>query len=118
MESISGYLRFPPNYQFTVNGTPICKFALYDTSQYEGDYTTKHYVVAWREIADLCNELDVNDFVYISGFWKDSSWIDKKSGEPISRREMIAQRVCVKASDGRIIDIAKIFEGDKDANSQ
>lgn len=112
METIKGYLRYEPDMKFTVNGTAITKFNLYDKSSYEGRYTTQMRVIAWEDLAEICARiLQVDDFVYVKGYWKTRSW-QTPEGETRTIEELTAKQVWVKdLASEKLNDITTIDNG-------
>lgn len=121
MDTIKGYLRYEPEMRFTVTGKAVTKFALYDTSTFEGKWNNRYYVVVWEKLAEACNDLlTINDFVYARGYWKNRSWEDQETGEPVVRRELIADKIHVQVPGEGLRDIMELVKegGEVDADSR
>jgi single-stranded DNA-binding protein len=88
---IIGFLRYNVDMKFTQDGNALANFTVYDTDH--GEYKTKQRVIAWQELGETCNrELSFSSKVFIQGYYKNRSWVDKES-QLHTVKEFIAQRV-------------------------
>lgn len=85
-----------PEMRYTQSGEPVTTFSLATNRRWTGqdgqprDETEWHNVVAWRRLAEQCNEyLTKGRKVYIEGAIKTRSW-DGPDGQKRYRTEIIA----------------------------
>lgn len=108
MDTIKGYLRDLPEVRFTPSGVLLTKFTLYDTPKAKGEYNRKFSVVVWEDLADRCNEqLEMGNFVYVKGYWKERNW-ENHEGRTIITKELTATGVWIQQADGQLVDIMSI----------
>jgi single-stranded DNA-binding protein len=97
METIKGYLRYEPEMRFTVMGTALTKFTLYDTS--EKAYDNKQVVICWEQLAEEANKkLALEDLIYAKGYYKERSW-ETPEGETRVVKEFTAKQLWI-SEDG------------------
>lgn len=88
-----------PELRYTSNGTPVVNFSVavgrqWTTSSGERREATDWFnVVAWRELAEICNQmLSKGRRVYIEGSLQTRSWEDE-SGQRHYRVEVVADQM-------------------------
>ncbi len=93
-----GRLGSDPEIRYTQDGTPVANFSLATDSpvkrgdQWESE-TEWHRVVAWRRLAEICNEyLGKGRLVYVEGRLRTRSWEDR-DGNKRWTTEVIARDI-------------------------
>ncbi len=93
-----GRLGSDPEIRYTQDGTPVANFSLATDSpvkrgdQWESE-TEWHRVVAWRRLAEICNEyLSKGRLVYVEGRLRTRSWEDR-DGNKRWTTEIIARDI-------------------------
>ncbi len=88
-----------PELRYTSNGTPVVNFSVavgrqWTTSSGERREATDWFnVVAWRELAEICNQmLSKGRRVYIEGSLQTRSWEDER-GQRHYRVEVVADQM-------------------------
>lgn len=110
METFRGYLRYPVDLHYTINGKAVSRFALYDTSQYDRSWTVKVYVIAWDELGELAYySLLVDDLVHVQGYYKTNTWVDH-TGQERSQQELVAKDINLILHDGTYKTLKQIQE--------
>ncbi|MEO7993639.1 MAG: single-stranded DNA-binding protein [bacterium] len=77
-----GNLGKKPELTYTASGIPICKFSIATTERMGKDesgqakeHTEWHLIVAWRQLAEICQQyLDKGSKIYCEGKIRTSSW--------------------------------------------
>lgn len=94
-----GRLTRDPDLRFTAKGQAVCRFDLAinrrfkDVSGEWKDDTSFIPIVAWREMAQRCQErLKKGSPVYVEGHLKSRNW-ETKDGQKRTTLEVIAQRI-------------------------
>jgi len=89
-----------PEMRYLQSGEPVTTFSLATNRRWTGtdgqprDETEWHNVVAWRKLAEQCNEyLSKGRKVYIEGRLQTRSWDDQASGQKKYRTEIVADRM-------------------------
>ena len=79
-----GNLGGDPEFRYTPDGTPVCNFRLATTEGWSDpngqrvEKTEWHSIVAWRRLAEICNEyLKKGRQVYLEGSLRTRSWEDQ-----------------------------------------
>ncbi len=95
-----GRLGKDPEIRSTPQGTSVAKFTVAtdekftDRSGERQERTEWHNIVAWRKLAEQCNEyLSKGRKVYIEGALKTRSWDDQQTGQKKYRTEIQADRM-------------------------
>lgn len=96
---IIGNLGRDPELRYTPNGTPVASFSVavdrqWSTATGERREATEWFnVVAWRELAEICNQLlSKGKLVYVEGSLQTRSWEDA-SGQRNYRIELVAEQM-------------------------
>jgi single-strand DNA-binding protein len=86
-----------PEMRYLQSGEPVTTFSVATNRRWTGsdgqphEETEWHNVVAWRKLAEQCNEyLSKGKKVYIEGALKTRSWDDPASGQKKYRTEIVA----------------------------
>ena len=86
-----------PEMRYTQSGEPVTTFSVATNRRYKGsdgqprDETEWHNIVAWRRLAEQCNEfLTKGRRIYIEGSLKTRSWDDQATGQKKYRTEIVA----------------------------
>ena len=89
-----------PEMRYLQSGEPVTTFSVATNRRWTGtdgqprDETEWHNVVAWRKLAEQCNEyLSKGRKVYIEGRLQTRSWDDQASGQKKYRTEIVADRM-------------------------
>jgi single-strand DNA-binding protein len=89
-----------PEMRYLQSGEPVTTFSVATNRRWTGsdgqprDETEWHNVVAWRKLAEQCNEyLAKGRKVYIEGRLQTRSWDDQASGQKKYRTEIVADRM-------------------------
>jgi single-strand DNA-binding protein len=97
--SVIGFLGTDPEMRYTPNGNPVTSFSIatnrrYTDSQGERHEETEWFrVVAWNQLAELCNQyLSKGRRAYVDGRLHSSTW-EGQDGQTRFRNEIIAERV-------------------------
>jgi len=98
-----------PEMRYLQSGEPVTTFSVATNRRWtSGDgqpreETEWHNVVAWRKLAEQCNEyLNKGRKVYIEGRLQTRSWDDQASGQKRFRTEIVADRmIMLDARDPR-----------------
>lgn len=87
-----------PEMRYLQSGEPVTTFSVATNRRWTGsdgqqhEETEWHNVVAWRKLAEQCNEyLNKGRKVYIEGMLKTRSWDDQATGQKKYRTEIVAQ---------------------------
>lgn len=87
-----------PEMRYLQSGEPVTTFSVATNRRWTGsdgqqhEETEWHNVVAWRKLAEQCNEyLNKGRKVYIEGSLKTRSWDDQATGQKKYRTEIVAQ---------------------------
>jgi single-stranded DNA-binding protein len=73
METVKGYVQSRPEMVFTQNGIALVRLYLADKQGSEND--RQYRIVCWEALAEVAEEiLQVDDFIYIKGYWKQKAW--------------------------------------------
>lgn len=96
---IIGNLGRDPELRYTPNGTPVASFSVavdrqWTTSSGERREATEWFnVVAWRELAEICNQmLSKGRLVYVEGSLQTRSW-EGAEGQRHYRVELVADQM-------------------------
>ncbi len=96
---VIGNLGTDPEMRYTPNGNPVTSFSIatnrrYTDSQGERHEETEWFrVVAWNQLAELCNQyLSKGRRAYVDGRLHSSTW-EGQDGQTRFRNEIIAERV-------------------------
>lgn len=89
-----------PEMRYLQSGEPVTTFSVATNRRWTGqdnqprDETEWHNIVAWRKLAEQCNEyLSKGRKVYIEGRLQTRSWDDQASGQKKYRTEIVADRM-------------------------
>jgi single-strand DNA-binding protein len=89
-----------PEMRYLQSGEPVTTFSVATNRRWTGgdgqprEETEWHNVVAWRKLAEQCNEfLSKGRKVYIEGRLQTRSWDDQATGQKRFRTEIIADRM-------------------------
>ncbi|MBI3971041.1 MAG: single-stranded DNA-binding protein [Chloroflexi bacterium] len=89
-----------PEMRYIQSGEPVTSFSLATNRRWTGgdgqlkEETEWHNVVAWRRLAEQCNEyLSKGRKVYIEGRLQTRSWDDQATGQKRYRTEIVAERM-------------------------
>ena len=89
-----------PEMRYLQSGEPVTTFSLATNRRWTGgdgqprEETEWHNVVAWRKLAEQCNEyLNKGRKVYIEGRLQTRSWDDQATGQKRFRTEIVADRM-------------------------
>jgi single-strand DNA-binding protein len=89
-----------PEMRYLQSGEPVTTFSLATNRRWTGadgqlrEETEWHNIVAWRKLAEQCNEyLSKGRKVYIEGALKTRSWDDQQTGQKRFRTEIQADRM-------------------------
>jgi single-strand DNA-binding protein len=101
-----------PEMRYLQSGEPVTTFSLATNRRWTGadgqarEETEWHNVVAWRRLAEQCNEyLAKGRKVYIEGRLQTRSWDDQATGQKRFRTEIVADRmVLLDSRDQRARD--------------
>ncbi len=100
-----GRLGADPEIRYTQDGTPVVNFSLATNSRVKRgdewqDDTEWHRIVAWRKLAEICNEyLSKGRLVYVEGRLRTRSWEDR-DGNKRWTTEVIARDIQILDSRG------------------
>ena len=96
---VIGNLGSDPEMRYTPNGNPVTSFSIatnrrYTDSQGERHEETEWFrVVAWNQLAELCNQyLSKGRRAYVDGRLRSSTW-EGQDGQTRFSNEIIAERV-------------------------
>jgi single-strand DNA-binding protein len=89
-----------PEMRYLQSGEPVTTFSVATNRRWTGqdgqprEETEWHNIVAWRKLAEQCNEyLSKGRKVYIEGRLQTRSWDDQATGQKRFRTEVIADRM-------------------------
>jgi single-strand DNA-binding protein len=89
-----------PEMRYLQSGEPVTTFSVATNRRWTGgdgqprEETEWHNVVAWRKLAEQCNEfLSKGRKVYIEGRLQTRSWDDQATGQKRFRTEIVADRM-------------------------
>ncbi len=89
-----------PEMRYLQSGEPVTTFSVATNRRWSGsdgqprEETEWHNVVAWRKLAEQCNEYLIKGRkVYIEGRLQTRSWDDQASGQKRFRTEIVADRM-------------------------
>jgi len=93
-----GRLGRDPELKLTPGGEPVCTFSLATSRTWNNassgerqEATEWHNIVAWRKLAEQCNEyLAKGRLVMIEGRLETRSWDDRDTGKKMYRTEIVA----------------------------
>jgi len=106
METINGYTQEMPDMRFTATGLAITKLVIADTLAAERE--SYKYIICWAELAEqVAQFLDVNEQLYLKGYWKKNEWQDDK-GNMHSRNEFTARQIWWVQEDGTYLDVMNL----------
>ena len=96
-----GRLGRDPEMKFTPGGESVCNFSLATSRSWNNansgerqEVTEWHNIVAWRKLAEQCNEyLSKGRLVMIEGRLETRSWDDKDTGKKMYRTEVVADNM-------------------------
>lgn len=101
-----GNLGSDPEMKYTPSGTPLCKFRLATSENFNDrdgnrqERTEWHRVTAWGKLAEICGQyLSKGRQVYIEGSLRTNSWEDT-SGQKRFMTEIVARDVQFLGSGG------------------
>jgi single-strand DNA-binding protein len=96
-----------PEMRYLQSGEPVTTFSLATNRRWTGqdgqprEETEWHNVVAWRRLAEQCNEYLVKGrLVYVEGRLQTRSWEDQATGQKRYRTEVVADRMVLLDSRG------------------
>jgi single-strand DNA-binding protein len=96
---VIGNLGRDPEMRYTPNGNPVTSFSIATNRAYTDSQGEKHEetewftVVAWNQLAELCNQyLSKGRRAYVDGRLRSSTW-QGQDGQTRYRNEIIAERV-------------------------
>jgi single-strand DNA-binding protein len=85
-----------PEMRYTQGGEPVTTFSLATNRRWTGqdgqphEETEWHNIVAWRRLAEQCNEyLTKGRRIYVEGALKTRSWDDQATGQKKFRTEIV-----------------------------
>jgi single-strand DNA-binding protein len=97
--SVIGFLGTDPEMRYTPNGNPVTSFRIATSRSYTSSDGERHEetewftVVAWNQLAELCNQyLSKGRRAYVDGRLHSSTW-EGQDGQTRFRNEIIAERV-------------------------
>jgi single-strand DNA-binding protein len=89
-----------PEMRYLQSGEPVTTFSVATNRRWTGqdgqprEETEWHNIVAWRKLAEQCNEyLSKGRKVYIEGRLQTRSWDDQATGQKRFRTEIVADRM-------------------------
>ena len=96
-----------PEMRYLQSGEPVTTFSLATNRRWTGqegqprEETEWHNIVAWRRLAEQCNEyLNKGRKIYVEGRLQTRSWDDQATGQKKSRTEIVADRMLLLDSRG------------------
>ncbi len=96
-----------PEMRYLQSGEPVTTFSLATNRRWTGqdgqprEETEWHNVVAWRRLAEQCNEyLTKGRKVYVEGRLQTRSWDDQATGQKKYRTEIVADRMLLLDARG------------------
>ena len=96
---VIGNLGRDPEMRYTPNGNPVTSFSIATNRAYTDSQGEKHEetewftVVAWNQLAELCNQyLSKGRRAYVDGRLRSSTW-QGQDGQTRFRNEIVAERV-------------------------
>jgi single-strand DNA-binding protein len=96
-----------PEMRYLASGEAVTTFSLATNRRWTGDdgqaheQTEWHSVVAWRQLAEQCNDyLEKGRLVYVEGPLQTRSWDDQATGVKRYRTEVVAERMVLLDSRG------------------
>jgi single-strand DNA-binding protein len=117
-----------PEMRYLQSGEPVTTFSVATNRRWTGgdgqprEETEWHNVVAWRKLAEQCNEyLNKGRKVYIEGRLQTRSWDDQASGQKRFRTEVVADRMIMLDSrdprqrEGGMDGVGEQGSGDENA---
>ncbi|MEK7465139.1 MAG: single-stranded DNA-binding protein [Patescibacteria group bacterium] len=95
---VLGNVTRDPEFRTTPSGQSVCSFGVAtnrvwkDQAGQQQRQAEFHNVVAWRRLAEICNQyLKKGSLVFIEGRIQTRSWDDKTTGQKRSRTEIVAE---------------------------
>ena len=89
-----------PEMKYLAGGEPVTTFSVATNRRWTGqdgqprEETEWHQVVAWRRLAEQCNEyLAKGRHIYVEGRLQTRAWEDAATGQKRSRTEVVADRM-------------------------
>jgi single-strand DNA-binding protein len=89
-----------PEMRYLASGEAVTTFSLATNRRWTGDdgqareQTEWHSVVAWRQLAEQCNDYpEKGRLVYVEGRLQTRSWDDQATGQKRYRTEVVAERM-------------------------
>jgi single-strand DNA-binding protein len=102
-----GNLGRDPEMRYLASGEAVTTFSLATNRRWTGndgqprEQTEWHSVVAWRQLAEQCNDyLARGRLVYVEGRLQTRSWDDQATGQKRYRTEVVAERMVLLDSRG------------------
>jgi single-strand DNA-binding protein len=96
-----------PELRYLASGEAVTTFSLATNRRWTGDdgqpreQTEWHSVVAWRKLAEQCNDyLARGRLVYVEGRLQTRAWDDEATGQKRYRTEVVADRMVLLDSRG------------------
>jgi single-strand DNA-binding protein len=96
-----------PEMRYLQSGEPVTTFSLATNRRWTGqdgqprEETEWHNVVAWRRLAEQCNEyLTKGRKIYVEGRLQTRSWDDPATGQKKYRTEIVADRMLLLDARG------------------
>jgi single-strand DNA-binding protein len=97
--SVIGFLGTDPEMRYTPNGNPVTSFRIATSRSYTSSDGERHEetewftVVAWNQLAELCNQyLSKGRRAYVDGRLHSSTW-EGQDGQTRFSNEIVAERV-------------------------
>ena len=107
-----------PEMRYLQSGEPVTTFSVATNRRWTGgdgqprEETEWHNVVAWRKLAEQCNEfLSKGRKVYIEGRLQTRSWDDKNSGEKRYKTEVVCENFQMLGGRGGDFDSGGDYGG-------
>jgi single-strand DNA-binding protein len=109
-----------PEMRYLSSGEPVTTFSLATNRRWTGqdgqprEETEWHHVVAWRRLAEQCNEyLTKGRKIYVEGRLQTRSWDDQATGQKKYRTEIVADRMLLLDSRGDRAGAASASDGEE-----
>ena len=111
--TIIGHLGRDPEMRYTPSGAPVTNFSVAtsrrwtDAAGVQQERTTWFKVVAWRKLAEVCNQyLRKGQLVMVEGEVDASAYMPKDGGEPRASLELTARTVKFLSKSGEAHETA------------
>ena len=111
--TIIGHLGRDPEMRYTPSGAPVTNFSVAtsrrwtDAAGVQQERTTWFKVVAWRKLAEVCNQyLRKGQLVMVEGEVDASAYMPKDGGEPRASLELTARTVKFLSKSGEAHEAA------------